>query len=79
MEKPVPKIYDVGTLINYNFSEPKSHAEQWGPVLIFGLLSKILRGLALNMNYHYGKYKHSLDDNVLYCCPLTFIYLSTKP
>ena len=31
MEKPVPKIYDVGTLINYNFSEPKSHAEQWGP------------------------------------------------
>ena len=41
MEKPVPKIYDVGTLINYNFSEPKSHAEQWGPVLIFGLLRKI--------------------------------------
>ena len=60
MEKPVPKIYDVGTLINYNFSEPKSHAEQWGPVLIFGLLRKILCGLALNMNYHYGKYKHLL-------------------
>ena len=58
MEKPVPIIYDVGTLINYNFSEPKSHAEQWGPVLIFVMLRKTLCGLALNMNYHFGKYKH---------------------